>query len=93
MSHLRFKRIPSYSQATRYDDPSANSALAGSRQRKRLKKLENAAKAGSQKEPAAALGSPISATNAKDGKEPAQESDHTTNEFDQLALEGSAEGL
>ena len=93
MSHLRFKGIPPYSQAIRYDDPSANSALTGFRQRKRLKKLENAPKAGSQKELAAALGLPIPATNAKDGKEPAHESDHPTNEFDQLVLEGPAEGL
>lgn len=93
MSHLRFKRIPPYSQAIRYDDPSANSALAGFRQRKRLKKLENAAKAGSQKEPATALDPPIPATNAKGGKEPAHDSDHHTNEIDQLVLEGPAEGL
>ena len=85
--------IPPYSQVTRYDDPSANSALAGLRQRKRLKKLEIAAKAGSQKEPATALGLPAPATNIDDVKEPAKESDHTTNEFDQLVLEGSAEGL
>lgn len=93
MPHLRFKGIPPYSQSIRYDDPSANSALSGFRQRKRLKKLENAAKADSQKEPADALGPPVPATNAKDGKEPAQESDHHTNEIDELVLEGPAEGL
>jgi len=82
-----------YSQATRYDDPSANSALAGFRQRKRLKKLENAAKADSQKEPVAALDLLIPGTNAEATKEAAQESDHHTNGFDQPVLEGPAEGL
>lgn len=85
--------ISPYSQVTRYDDPGANSALAGLRQRKRLKKLGNAAKAGSQKEPATAPELTIPATNVEDGKEPVQESDHTRNEFDQLVLEGPAEGL
>jgi len=90
MSHLCFNKIPSCSPATSYDDPTANSALAGFRQRKRLKKLENAAKTDSQKLPATALGSSIPATSAK---EAAQESGHHTDEFDQLELEGPAEGL
>jgi hypothetical protein len=78
---------------TRYDNPSAISALAGFRQRKRLKKLENATKADIQREPTVILGSPISSTSLDAGKEAAQESDHHTNGFDQSTPEDPAEGL
>lgn len=83
--------VSSCSSALRYDDPSANSALAGFRRRKRLKKLENAAKADTHKETAAvALGMSIPAIVRKEGT---QESDHHTNGFDQAVLEDPAEGL
>jgi hypothetical protein len=93
MSHVHFKSVPPYSRATRYDDPTANSALTGFRQRKRLKKLGNAAKDGIKKEPSDSLGLFVSATNENVGEEPAQEGDYQTNGFDQPVLEGPAEGL
>ena len=82
-----------FSQDIRYDNPSANSALTGFRQRKRLKKLENAAKADIQKGPTDESSPLISSTSPNVGKDVAQESDRHTNGFDQPALEDPAEGL
>ena len=92
-SQLHLNRIELCLQNTRYDNPSANSALTGFRQRKRLKKLENAAKADIQKEPTDELSPVISSTSPNVGKDVAQESDRHTNGFDQHALEDPAEGL